>query len=155
MINPNELRIGNWVMVDDKLLDKNASREAYFHQMQGFDIYKISEREEGEENGLRGVDITERMLLSCGFKLDEGFALAGFSNKYDLNIPVKGINNNEITYYICQQLKVKNFGTYTVDGYWAANNFKYIHQLQNLFFDLTGNELTINFFCHLTNNVVK
>jgi hypothetical protein len=37
-----------------------------------------------------------------------------------------------------------SYVSHTVDGYWGSNNITYLHQLQNLYFALTGEELPVN-----------
>lgn len=119
-----ELRIGNWVEY------KKGQQATVSH---------IS----SEKNGYIGVENNE--YLSSGvFELvdfkpipltEEWLERFGFENDFDEN-PTKG------------QLTIENQfdGSWirVLDGMWTDGiKIEYIHQLQNLYFALTGEELTI------------
>ncbi len=78
-----------------------------------------------EHNAFKGIPLTEEWLLKFGFDLVVKEGNQGEFRVYQLN---------EITYN-------------TNNGWWWKHHLtvqpKYIHELQNLFFAITGKELTI------------
>ena len=58
-----------------------------------------------------------------------------------LVLPVIGSHHNEIRAYIKNNKEC--FGRAVVDTIPVSNNFYYLHQLQNLYFSLTGKELAV------------
>ena len=118
MIKANELRIGNYVF--DNL-------KQWIIQMHSANGILNVEQKPSEYNP---VEITEEILLKLGFKCEEKTR----ENIYRLNIfeyatSCKTIDL-EIDYF-------DNHATFTTD-------IKYVHQLQNLFFFLTGEELVFS-----------
>ena len=110
----NELRIGNYIQVKG---------EKYNSQ-----IMWILPREVGLDNSvdeifisdLEPIPLTEEWLIRFGFEVKS----ASVTHKYSYNIGFFVLSNglrSNISY----------------DGY----EIKYVHQLQNLYFALTGNEL--------------
>lgn len=118
----NELRIGNCVM------DQDESKE----------IFQVESIEKGEDesdgmyfiNGrwdddIDPIPITEEWLLKFGFEEDDlhWFNYGKFSIRIENKRCVSAIKDSEV---------------------WNQYDMpKYVHQLQNLYFALTGNELEI------------
>jgi hypothetical protein len=124
----NELRINNIVIADDfecKIVEIKSNVRTYFEP----DNYIVTVLEKGtnkEYSGfigrLTGVSITEKRLLDFGFKLENN----SFS-KGDFHIEVSLSESGfDFNYYPLSLPTVK---------------LDYIHQLQNLYFSLTGKEL--------------
>ena len=110
-----ELRVGNYVYYADKktLLKINGGHILYPSQ-----IYPIP--------------LTEDILLKCGF-----IEVFGVKKEYKIKINKK----EDILVY---NLIVEETSIWTdYGGFYLDNQINYIHQLQNLYFALTGNELTI------------
>ena len=87
----------------------------------------------GRYEDLRGIPLTEDILLKCGFELVQD---GDFSKRYDL------IKDERFDFLI-------NKGNEQLSGIRFKGNtlydeIKYLHQLQNLFFILSGNQLIIN-----------
>ena len=119
----NELRIGNWVEVENY---KNIQLENVHPKgtTRGDDQYLISM--------LNPIPLTEEILLKCGFKYRE--AMAGGQDEWagygfwSLNgVHLLGHKNGEVLYYDRR----------------SEVEYKYLHQLQNLYFALTNEELQI------------
>jgi hypothetical protein len=117
-IKANELRIGNWVNVTDK----------------DYQVTQILER--GVNCGhigamydlVKPIPITTEWLLKFGFKEKSKWTFV-------LNTP----NGRMLTYHL--GTKIIHYGS---NGYGSGEiNCEYVHQLQNLYFALTGEELTI------------
>lgn len=93
---------------------------------------------EAEFNNIGGIPLNSEILEGCGFKKR--------GDMYFLKIPVEGANDHEIFFFIPKRITQQQFGRYTVNDYHGSNNFFYLHQLQNLYFILTGSELTVNLY---------
>lgn len=128
MINANELRIGNWLLTDeDEMLQVNEIKQDFndCEYMITFitsdDMYHDSIISE-----CNPISLTEEILFKCGFVRtgllyelgDCHFAIKIYNDKFLLANP---------TYQMVYEL----------------NNFASLHQLQNLYFALTGEELNV------------
>ena len=118
----NELRIGNYV----------NHKELGYIQVYGmngeiiqFDYRKDPYYEEIPFDKLSYIPLTEDILLKCGFEKEEE------SNCYV----------NQIALYFTFDKITCNVSYYEYDN---LINVDYLHQLQNLYFALTNEELTIN-----------
>jgi len=118
----NELRYDNIVMYDDDYWSINAidgsSDEVDLYNedhVSGLDVYALSP-----------ISITDELLEIMGFK----------------RMPLSSVKR----YYCNQTLFYIQFykNEWYVYGYkYYPNGFKYLHELQNIFFFLTGKELEI------------
>lgn len=133
MINANELRIGNWV----KLFNDDF-----------YKIHVISKTVIQVEGGIIGgevfklehtkpIPLTPEILEKCGFRM---YCEKSIKTEWD--------NNPRFSYqYLCKNDRFIVTHTPSDDAdrtFRAANDLivKYLHQLQNLYFALTGEELT-------------
>jgi hypothetical protein len=131
MIQPSELRLGNYIL--HKLNGKISMVACgYVH----FDLL-----DKGDCSSFYSVVLKPELLQKCGFIENKDYPLLPQAREFILVLPVIGSNKNELFGY------VKNNGECfvraTVNGAVATNNFFHVHQLQNLFFTLTGKELEI------------
>lgn len=114
MIKENELRIGNWIN-PEKPYQVNANTFQ--------DVFN-------GEFDQDGIPLTEEWLLKFGF---EKTGVFWFSKKVwinELNINIKH--------------RAYTIGSVNGDeALFECENIDYVHQLQNLYFALTGEELTI------------
>jgi hypothetical protein len=111
MIQPQELRIGNYVFdIDGDVFQVGEILDI------GVKFKKTSLSSRYEK--IYPILLTEEILLKCGFLKDDNF--------YHLN-----------------NIWISNFyeNYFSLDGF-DETKIKHIHQLQNLYFDLTGEELT-------------
>ena len=137
MIRPEELRIGNYFLTDERELAILTGMSPLGHLVRCdtedgcellHDIVKydgsIDKGWEVESKYCEPIPITEGILLRCGFEnpaysfIGEIFHLTEWDD-YPLNWCVAMNKNNAI----------------------VVHKLKYLHQLQNLFFALTGKEL--------------
>lgn len=109
MIQANELRIGNWVY--SLILEENA---------------QITSINSSIKDLLNPIELTEEILLKCGFKHKGG----GFYIHCKSLIELCNVSDK----FFVVGFKDVSLG-----------NIYYLHQLQNLYFALTGQELEINF----------
>ena len=111
----NELRIGNLVNANGDMLSVTGADIAYF---------------DFNGNDYSPIPLTPEILEKAGFSKGEKWFIhqVYYRNYFDLCV-----NRNEIIY-----------GQKTEHGFDKRSiNIKYLHQLQNLYFALTGEELPI------------
>jgi hypothetical protein len=124
MINVQELRIGNYVDCErPRYYEKFITVESVC-----FDSINLNFREYELEK-LQPIPLTEEWLLKLGFiksKL-EGYDVHFKYSHHLLHSSITALYNAEFS------LLLDN----------VARGIKYVHQLQNLYFALTGEELTI------------
>lgn len=124
-----ELRIGNYVDFCgiSKILELHS-------EIKKFDnVYLECEEsfEWGEYERLKPIPLTEEILLKCGLKralYDSSYELNDFSIFLDKRI-------RENIYIQCEKRNCNVLNGLRID---------YLHQLQNLYFALTNEELTVN-----------
>ena len=113
MIQPQSLRIGNYIEYNGEIIKLDGSL---------FCCYIQNEL----EFPFNPIPLTEEILLKLGFKQNEqfktNFKFYFKDNEIEINI-YNGNNNSWLN-----------------DRY--VINLKYVHQLQNLYFSLCGEELT-------------
>lgn len=115
-----ELRIGNNVFFNGKVQEissihsDNTIRLKENKDSKCHGCYKV--------NRIKPIPLTEEVLLNCGFeKIGEWFC------KNDLNISI-----------------IHDKTTFGCNEEYEIPNVKFLHTLQNLYFALTGEELTYN-----------
>lgn len=121
MVKANELRIGNW------LADTGSLTKGYYHTISAIESDIIFFGSVALSPGnCGGIPVTAEILEKCGFLF----------NHYLYTWDRKGISleQDEFTPIIH-----RNFQRHEI-----AKPPKYLHQLQNLYFALTGEELTVN-----------
>lgn len=130
MIQANELRVGNFLEM--LVVDDYETR-----QLKASEILSL----EKHPDWAKPVILNEEILLRCGFIGDES----------NMNLVLPNGNATElccefnrdwciVRYHVCDG--VVNRMEY---DYAYLTPIKHLHQLQNLFYCLTGQELTINF----------
>lgn len=132
MIQANELRIGNWVLKDDTYRKVEAISIPYHHLLSLRNKVLL---EECQFNEIQPIPLTEEILLKCGFEKDG--VPAGFTiiDKFQIRYCYKDIIKNTWQW---------SFEAFDDDNWIGISKPQYLHQLQNLYFPLTGEELEIN-----------
>ena len=141
MINTNELRLGNYVTdewnssrylvesINVKGIDLEIEDDGNYPECASMWIEATIKSEE-----IFGIPLTEDLLLKYGFELeDEGGLSAEYCNGcisvvFDAADIALRINSGDS--YICV--------------FYDDPAFQHLHQLQNIYFALTGQELQIN-----------
>lgn len=128
----HELRLGNYInALDDydqpiasqviALSDGAVDIDEYGNRML---FYTLNGEYAPEQCTIEGIKITEEWLVKLGFDL--GWAIEHNTEFFCL------FQDGDSFYYSADM------------HHHASAPIKYVHQLQNLFFALTGNELTLN-----------
>lgn len=104
--------------------------------LDGEDIKRMSEDNFFLNELHEPIPITEEILLKCGFEKEEVYGCPHvvfyFRGKLmDLTLDFKLSTSHS-----------RDYGSQSVNG---SQVFKYVHQLQNIYFALTGQELEIKF----------
>jgi hypothetical protein len=119
-----ELRIGNWLHYSDVRIVKPERRNKDF-QVIADDISYLSDYP--QTNWIQPIPLTEEWFLKFGFEHSGGYLWN-----------CKKIGENR---FLNNPYSVTHF---EIKGYFGKSHIQYVHQLQNLYFALTGEELTIN-----------
>lgn len=131
MIIASELRLGNFVLY--KFNGKISMLPCHY--------IHFDQLHKGNAALFYPAMLKPELLQKCGFSENKEYPLLPQAREFKLVMPVIGSNSNELLAY------VKNNGECfvraTVNTNVASINFFYLHQLQNLFFTLTGQELEI------------
>lgn len=131
MINANELRLGNYVL--QKVNTRIIPVECTF---QHFELLQ-----NGNSKDIYPVTLKAEILEKAGFSENKDYPLLPEAREFILVLPVIGNNKNEIRAYIKNNKEC--FGRAVVNGLPVSNNFYHLHQLQNLYFALTNDEMDV------------
>lgn len=137
MIKANELRIGNWILINGahygKVVSIEESRFATYNPCNRYTDGTTGDYWRYDTDYVNPIPLTPEILESCGFKKE-------FDNVYSNKQKVKDSDLYTLPFALFYH---KNQCYHTSD-FSRRNNFKpfrYLHQLQNLYFWLTGEEL--------------
>lgn len=117
----NELRVGNWY--------KQLST-GYFTQVSLFLLGEIAD-DESYLDYIQPIPTTPEILEKSGFVKDNNSHYGGYL------IPISDVENIRI-------IKDESGWHWPIYGYRKAN-VHFLHQLQNLYFSLVGEELNVTF----------
>jgi hypothetical protein len=131
MIKSNEFRPGNYLMhkTGVRILTVRCTLE-HFALMA-----------KGGEKDMFPVLLSAAILEKCGFVENKKYALLPESREFVLVVPVMGSGDIELRAYVKNNKEC--FGRAMLNKVPVSNNFYHLHQLQNLYFALTGNELDL------------
>jgi len=134
----NELRIGNMVMISE-VKCKVIGIEGCKNIKNGFSVFDtvrlsgdgINSQQQIYCQGVSPIALTEEILLKCGF------------NKIYVTDPQ--LENSQSKWYIddLEIFKFEDNHEYLFFSFGQDFKIIYLHQLQNLYFELTGKELEI------------
>jgi len=127
----SELRIGNYVMIDDGRNDGDIIRITGTNTINGGHVYD----EDGDIFGcdmIKPIPLNEQWLIDFGFEKinDHIFQCRGFEYSHLFTKMAFHLSNMEFI------IVLNDYDGFEVE-------VKYVHQLQNLYFALTGEELII------------
>jgi len=128
-----ELRIGNFVKSGTMHTGIGAKKGYYVISAIGETVAWLNESNVGEYyKNIQSIPLTEQWMKKFGFKKRNEFCGCGIND----NIEVWKLDG----YGFIKDISDKWF----LEGYdWNTKHFRYVHELQNLFFALSGEELKI------------
>lgn len=157
MINVKELRIGNFIMDDDGMLAKINGFNPFDHSIRCdeaegcvicIDVYheltsKWMMGREADSPECNPIPLTPEWLERCGFlqmeyKYYDGSTAEAFVQKGKRYI-IRSMDFKDVSPYYAMA-----YFPYAQSQNSIPSELRYVHQLQNLYFALTGEELTIN-----------
>lgn len=118
----NEIRIGNFIqMVFDGYLPKIKCCSTH-----AINDILLADQENTEPFYLQPIPLTEDWIKRAGF------------------VKINHIHEGEL--YLIEKIKLRIFlnGRCELRGAWIPQSIKFVHQLQNLYFALTGEELVFS-----------
>lgn len=138
MINITELRIKNCLQL--------GNGDVVFVRSIFLSGFHVSDKNgidyNNHQNNIKPIPLSEERLLNMGFNKCEPEYHWGVLKLTDFYETIYWIGG---CYFLVKEGDYYSFYHSTdEDTYWFLRNVKYIHQVQNLYFDLTDNELTIN-----------
>lgn len=148
-IRKNELRIGNWVLHEPK--NARVETEVDAHDLENLQFYHDKYGHEYEP-----IPLTESWMVKFGFDTyDSEIDYIEWGKLISCDFQIQAIN----TWYDAEDsddngdvFRIISDGFYERDKLYFAydlgslnvrRRIKYVHQLQNLYFALTGEELTV------------
>jgi hypothetical protein len=129
MITASELRIGNYV------LHKGGVR--ILPVKMNFEHFQLLQK--GSEKDFFPIKLQPDVLLKCGFEENKSYALLPDERQFILTLPIIGNNKNEVIAFVHKEI----YARAVVNDLVITNHFYYLHQLQNVYFALTGKELEV------------
>lgn len=129
-MKPQELRIGNYVLFAE---DNTVFRVVQIEQ-NGLEVQNSEELTWIEIECFEGIPLTEEWLLMFGF-VRGGFSKKASDSFYEIAVGASGLFINPDNGVVWIERGTNIFNNPAL--------IEYVHQLQNLYFALTGEELTI------------
>ena len=120
-----ELRIGNYI---HPLLDKKEVAEICYIGENDFGYERLSDKEYFQGNSIKPIPLTEEWLVKFGFELEDEKIYYHLDSYEDIYI-----TKTSYSFSIYNATHFTNI----------KQGIKHVHQLQNLYFALTNEELTI------------
>lgn len=130
MIQAEELRLGNYIL--QKLNHKVVVVPCNFSH---FELLKTSTKD------FFPVLLKPEHFEKAGFLENKKYALLPDAREFILQLPVIGKNETEL--YAYSKNNKECFARATLNKLPVSNNIYNLHQLQNLYFVLTGKEIDI------------
>ena len=131
MINPIEFRLNNFLLqkINTRISMVRCGNE------------QLSLIASGNLKDFFPVVLTPELFLKAGFIENKDYPLLPDAREFKLMIPVLTNNATEIQGYVKNNKDC--FARLAVNKFIGSNPVYHLHQLQNLFFVLTGEELVI------------
>jgi hypothetical protein len=131
MIKTQEFRLGNYLM------HKTGVRILTVR----FTLEHFALMANGGEKDFFPVVLAAPILEKCGFAENKKYALLPDSREFIRVVPVMGSGEIELRAYVKNNKEC--FGRVMMSGIPVSNNFFHLHQLQNVYHALTGQELEL------------
>lgn len=125
-ITAQELRIGNWI-----ISPMGSSLQVYSIFPEGIGVPNVKELFSYEQ--IKPIPLTPEILENAGFEKKSN------DTGPPINDTVESFDKDGYSF------SIDTSGFWYLNGYnWNTKRFKYIHQLQNLYYALTGEELVFD-----------
>lgn len=131
MVKSNEFRLGNYLMHKTGVRILTAPCT--------FQHFELMNKDGGKD--LFPVVLSPAILEKCGFLENKKYALLPESREFVLVLPVMGSGDIAIKAYV--KANKECFGRVMMANVPISNNVHHLHQLQNAYIALTGNELVV------------
>jgi hypothetical protein len=133
MIKANDFRIGNYVYY------KHPTTDLLIHKIEWLDFKEINEFPDIYNEYHKPIQLTEEILIKCGFVL---YGYGSTDDEFISSVEFTGyrLNNFDICFVNDTNKSIRFVNNINEKVYC---NIKYLHQLQNLYFALTNEEITI------------
>ena len=131
MIQPHEFRLGNFIM--------HKQQHRVLTLPCGFEQLLLMSR--GEIKDLFPVVLKPELLLRSGFLENKDYPLLPSAREFMRALPVKGTQSHSIMAYV--KSNGECFARAMLDKAPMSNPVFHMHQLQNLYYALTGEELPV------------
>lgn len=129
----NELRLGN--LVEYYITDNTDERKEWW-EVTKIDVHDLESLSQTNDPDYRPIPLTEDWLLRAGFERNDPEDIeSGLSLMIDRVLKIEYLELNDGEDERAQLCLVD-------DEYVCGQDIYYVHQLQNLYFALTGHELT-------------
>lgn len=132
----NDLRIGNWVKVNDPIFGVNTYKVATIRDN---GIITLNDNISCLVGNIEPIELTGDILINIGFKkgYNEIYSKTIKDDFNEYNVSYQNISDNKYSFvaygYKNGELKRKMI----------LDNIQYLHELQNVFFTFTNQELEI------------
>lgn len=135
MIKANELRIGNYILINSKISKIfNVSDEGVNMVIDTLGHFPINEFEKLSD--CTAIPLTPEILEKCGFKRDTVYFYRYSIGSFNIHKTLKDFKKADTKENRCFRLALDL-------GEFLKTEIQYLHQLQNLYFALTGEELNV------------
>lgn len=144
MIRANELRIGNFVLHEGRIAHVLYFTSKRIALKLDYSTVKITAKKNFEEILIEPIPLTPAWFDKFGFTYENAYDCICWSvTSQDLKLEINQDDWSEDkgktwNHYFCF-----NYWTDMKDSNYMKTNLLYVHQLQNLYFALTGEELMI------------
>lgn len=132
MIQAQDLRIGSWVQHTTQWSYRNESVKPFYFQWEERDWYAVGESTMDLKKAVCPIPLSPEVLVACGFRLETKVWWIFPDEDMDGWVLLDNSPREE-TFSLCYEQIVLGVPV-----------FKHLHQLQNLHYSLTGEELTYN-----------
>lgn len=133
----SELRIGNLVIRDGNILEVvRISKEDVIN----YELFKECIGQQVNSGVVKPIPLTEEWLLKFGFEKDERVTMDSYQIRFKQHCYRAEKFLSDIKPKNTYDFRLQ----YTVNESYYLSSIRYLHQLQNLYFALTGEELKLN-----------
>lgn len=122
MIKLSDIRVGNWIQNNSVLCIGEREFEVY-----PMFICQLAHCHNQEATNAEGISLTEEWLIKFGFDKESTYLYRRVTNDFAFAFSVSRIS---VDSWACPAFAIRH-------------PIKYVHQLQNLYFALTQEELTL------------